>query len=198
MKADPATRSNRTALRHSNPDRVPSKIPDAAVQPAKAVDRVFEQYTELKRQHGLPVAFDRDDVELVGRYLAHGDGASEGLTWRRLEEGGSIGASWLVHELTEVRLLLGLGIDIFSDAELDRAYPSAHGHALIVEHRYLYDIALEKRYTIRELGSLIRFNPTVPERQAEWDFDKAVSQDLKLNFDDRDEPEVKKFFRELL
>lgn len=103
---------------------------------------MHDQYQAFKEKHGLPVAFDRD-VELVGKYIAYGEPV-DSPTWKRLEDGGTVGASWLVHELTEVRALVERGVDIFDDQQLEPAYPSAHGHALIVEHRYLYDIARKK------------------------------------------------------
>lgn len=55
----------------------------------------------------------------------------------------------------------------------------------------------KRGYNISNLGALIRFNPTVNVEQAEWDFNKAVSQDYSLDYKDTDESEVKRFFREL-
>jgi hypothetical protein len=186
--------ANQPKLRFFHPAMVPKAPLSVPSQHPAAVDRLLRTYLDFKLQHGFPIEFDRDDVELLGRYMAVAEKAN-GPTWRALERGGYVGASWFLHELVECLTLLERNVNIFDEAERQRRYWYAHAHGLIVEHEFLFDKARQMKYTVKELGSLIRFNPTVSPDQAEVDLKMAQIVDRSLRADPTDEDTVKQFFQ---
>jgi hypothetical protein len=151
-------------------------------------------YTDFKRRHGLPVEFDREDVELLGAFMAFAERPG-GLTWTALEKNGWVGAGWFLHELTECRTLLERNVDIFNRTDRQRLYWYGHAHGLIVEHEFLLAKARQMKYNVHELGSLIGFNPTVSAKQAGRDLREAQLVDRTVQVDPDDEDIVKQFFQ---
>jgi hypothetical protein len=166
-----------------------SDVPIEAVQSKTAVDRVFSLYDGSD----VPLHFDRDDIHLVGRYMAFVEGP-DGETWKALEKGGMVGKSWFYHEMVECRSLLERGVDIFQRDELRQHRWRGHAQALIAEHQYLFQKARAMGYNVKQIGSLILWNTTVSADDAKDDFDVAMFWDRSVRVDPHDEPIVKAFF----
>ncbi|HEY3999164.1 MAG TPA: hypothetical protein VGO93_09885 [Candidatus Xenobia bacterium] len=144
----------------------------------------------------LPVVFDTEDVELLGRYIAEYDDEDQ-TVWRKPQE-GPLGASWFIHELVELRAILESGIEIADHLARAEVFPRVHGQGLLAEHDYLYRLARRMGYTIREMGSLIRYNPTVSKRQNFLDWVQALEVNPRLRFDATDQAVIEQFVEALL
>jgi hypothetical protein len=179
-------------LRFFHPDKLPQSAATAQPHTTESVTRVVQNYEGMH----LPLHFDRDDVEWVSRYVKRYDDEDQ-TTWRKVLEGGETGASWFIHELTELRYLTDTGVDFTDRLARAEIFPQAHGLGLIAEHNYLYRLALRMGYNVNE-GSLLRYNPTVSAKQNMQDWDMAKKLNPSLTFDAADKTAVEAFFEALL
>lgn len=168
----------------------------------KDVDRIERHYAGHPFFEGQDL--DHADFDLVSRYAAQY--GTESLSFQAILAGGDHGAAVFLHELTEARLYVDAGIDLFDDIARADRYDEFHGQSLVVEHRALLGLAQSRDFQIQSIGSLIRWNPVaqrpprpgeLPQWRQDLDSARLVDDHFFLDYDEGEEAEVLRFYQEI-
>lgn len=142
------SKTARAGKRYIGPNGMKSYVDSSDFQ------RVLDLY-KTPLQAGLLPGLDAKDIEIVFRYVD--PAGSNSYVLERILQGGLDGLALLIHEAEELRGYFKDGrFNPWKREQQKKGYDWYHGGATIAEHRFLFQVARQKGYSVDSLWDILR------------------------------------------